>query len=260
MGLPRLSTTATTLTTDATTHLSTVTSVSKSLTTESGTVKTHSVTLKSTVSTTSFTTPSMTVPPSSNNPYISKTTSPSGTVFIAFGSIALFLLIATYLAYLFNSWRAKRATLNQEIHYDSEYKGGYNYNPEQQQQQQQSVVPLLRNEPSNFNFQNSPYQGGSTVNLQRPTDVTKMFISPTAEVLNVRNSTMFQDSSTSSPLRTPYDSPVQFQHSRNGSRVGVNSETGSTKYSSNLRETRGRGDNKVIPSMYLDDMLEDDDD
>lgn len=276
MSLPRLPTLTTqgaafiTTTTDAgLPALTSTTSSSRALPHLTSTLTSSSLassTSSSTTTSSSFTAPPISVPESTSNPYISRSISPSGTVFICFGAILGAILICTILAYAFNSWRASRIVLTKEHDYDPESKN-YNYIPE---------LPLLRSQLSNnaqapddiFTQirQTSPYRG-PLLNTLRPTDVTKMFISPTEEVLNVKRNSQFYDPDNwrkSLDLETTLGQ----YHNRNESTFSdkynrqrpvspppLNSRNSS--YEPVERKERGRKGHKVVPSMVLDDLLKD---
>ncbi|ODV94985.1 hypothetical protein PACTADRAFT_76573 [Pachysolen tannophilus NRRL Y-2460] len=280
-----------------------------------------------------YTTPIIGVPPSDNNPFILRTNSTSGTVFICFGAISGFILIATFISYMYNSWRANRVTKkgaygsgskdtktkiqnNDEFETKLNLQSEYNLNP--LASRYEDYYSWNNNNNNNNNIsnnnnrffisgarpqmssnhhtrQNSNFSGASTTYYPpNKNDITKMFISPTGEVINVRNNSSYhfqQDSNISMPER-PSSTPVLLSSSNiafGGSNSSINtfhhqlqtqhnrsfSYISPTQYHINdtspipgiitnfskqqQRQQKGRKARSTIPSMFLDNILDSND-
>lgn len=169
----------------------------------------------------SYSTPSMEVPKQSANPYILRDSSPNGTVFIAVGAIVGAILMSFILFHLINSLTAsrlaKKALFNDKQMYEKYQNNNntaYGISPSTtntlldfnhgRSQSTQSIakLPLLSHHPSKSvtglggglsGFNGSESQLGDTSTLYQSEaggmastskhDLTKMFISPTAEVM-----------------------------------------------------------------------------
>lgn len=227
-----------------------------------------------------FSTPAVSVPPSTNNPYILKNSQPLGTVFIAVGSVVAAILIAFMLYHLFkslSSLRMAKKTLNNEKfshhrfsaaltpltsgYFNTEYQGSV------------AKLPLLTS--------NKSAAGGSQVGdnstifnydgSQRAShhDLTQMFVSPTREVMthhrtkshnngSVTNVSSLYGRSTTN-LANP--SPASNRHLQAMPNVYINDEVSNSEYSvaqSPPQRTREPGltPRKQLPSMYLEDLID----
>lgn len=166
-----------------------------------------------------YTTPSITVPANSANPYILRDVNPSGTVFIAVGAIVGAILLGFVLFHLINSLTAsrlaKKAFFNDKQMYEKYQNNNntaYGISPSttldfggggQGHNHSHSVtkLPLLSSQGtksmtglgggvggaggSQFGDTSTLYQseiGGTAATSKH--DLTKMFVSPTAEVMS----------------------------------------------------------------------------
>lgn len=251
-------------------------------------------------STQSFTTPSVTVPPNSQNPYIVRTTNPSGTVFIAVGAIVGVILLGFILYHLIVSLSASRLAKksvydDKQIfeNYQSNNNTAYGLTPSTtftfgNPNQSIAKLPLLNG--SKTGLTSSGSQLGDTSTLYQsdvgvPTskhDLTKMFISPTEEVMTHHRakSTQFGGSianlnilnGSNSNLASPgqHVPSLYMNNETNNSDYSLSTNTKSQTQSnrashlSNLGAASAGADNslnvkhnrKTIPSMYLEDLID----
>lgn len=258
----------------------------------------------------SYTTPSVSVPPNSNNPFIIRQHNPSGTVFIAVGAIVGAILLGFILYHLIVSLTAsrvaKKTSTNDRIlyeKYESNNNNAYGYsnmtptstlnNFEYKSHHHGSSIsklPLL-----NRSFGNLPggsqvgdnstiYQSDVAVPASKH-DLTKMFISPTAEVMQHKKTKSYNPSLTNLPLggsasNLANPSPATNRHSQLVPSLYINNEINNSEYSvaqhnpsiqQSLHEegqspaqrsdelqqnTRNQNPRKTIPSMYLEDLID----
>ncbi|KAG7194231.1 uncharacterized protein KQ657_004949 [Scheffersomyces spartinae] len=255
-----------------------------------------------------FTTPSVTVPPNFNNPYIIKQHSPTGTVFIAMGSIVGFILLMFILYHLIKSVLASRMTKRSISKNFEKYNSNNSSFGLTQSTTNSSVakLPLLVSQSSRTTLNafmlpmggggggSQAGGGGSTVGGDNSTiyqseyqgatskhDLTKMFISPTAEVMYHKRtkssqygnplgggsvSSIFGGSTTNlgnPPIATS-------RHSTFVPSLYINNDVNNSDYSlantsipppsdNNSPQTRqqpGRSQRKTVPSMFLEDLID----
>lgn len=249
----------------------------------------------------SYTTPSVTVPPNKQNPYIVRHHNPSGTVFIAVGAIVGAILLAFILYHLIRSFVASRLakkTITSDKQIYEKYQNNNNTayggatTPSYSDYQSVAKLPLLsshhpsRSHLSGFNVGGSGSQIGETSTLYASEtaqatskhDLTKMFISPTAEVMthNRTKSTQLGGGSSifaGSSSNLVHPAPATSRHSQlvpslyinemNNSDYSINSHTASPPHlhtssakQDPQRQTPGRQARKAIPSMYLEDLID----
>lgn len=250
----------------------------------------------------SVSTPPISVPPNDNNPYIIREVNPNGTVFIAFGAIVGAMLIAFVLFYLIKSIKAsslakKSLAGDKKIFekYQSNNNTAYgitptstnNLNMNSEYQLSVAKLPLLsQHQTSNMGGgsqvgDTSTIYASETGHATSKHDLTKMFISPTAEVMTHKRvrSSHYGGGSTSnlsllggstSNLANP--TPATNRHSQLYPSLYINNDTNNSEYSLNAASqpqnaptspsNQGlavpRSNRKTIPSMYLDDLIDDD--
>lgn len=257
------------------------------------------------LTTATFTTPSVTVPPNNNNPYIINQTNPNGTVFIAFGVIVCLVLVGFIIYHLILSLTAsrlaKKALYNdKQIYekYQDNNNTAYGLTPSTTNfnlsnvgigsTQSVSKLPLLSHHPTK-SFGGSTSQLGDTSTLYQSeigvpaskSDMTKMFISPTAEVMSHQRvkSSQYSGSltnlslpngshtnlTTSSPMnkRTSAIPNLYLDGEVNNSDYSISNASKSNNLTPvnlqhlnsndqlNTKHTR-----KTIPSMYLEDLID----
>lgn len=273
-----------------------------------------------------YTTPSMLVPSSDANPYILRTSNPSGTVFIAVGAIVGAILLSFICYHLFKSLTAsrlaKKAFINDKQIYEKyqnnnntaygltpsttlnmDYGHGRSYS--NFNNQSMGKLPLLSHHPSKsvtgLGGSGTSSQLGDTSTLYQSEfggsvaaskhDLTKMFISPTAEVMQHKRGKSSQFGSTtdfgvlgsqSNLSNSITDSPV---HGGRNSMVVpnlyVNHEINNSDYSlgpngrnqdpslaapdhlqhlsmntNANHQLNTKSNRKTIPSMYLEDLID----
>ncbi|KAI5959521.1 hypothetical protein KGF57_002046 [Candida theae] len=261
-------------------------------------------------STESYTTPSVSVPPNNNNPFIIRQHNPSGTVFIAVGAIVGAILLGFILYHLIVSLTASRLAKKTRRSdrilyekYESNNNNAYGYssmtptstlnNFEYKSHHHGSSIsklPLLNRSFGNLPGAGSNSGDNSTIyqsDVAAPAmkhDLTKMFISPTAEVMQHKKSKSFNASMSNLPfggsvsnLASP--SPATNRNSQLVPSLYVNNELNNSEYSiaqhnpslqQSVHEdqnTPQRNENqrynsktqaprKTIPSMYLEDLID----
>lgn len=259
-------------------------------------------------STESYTTPSVSVPPNNNNPFIIRQHNPSGTVFIAVGAIVGAILVGFILYHLIVSLTAsrlaKKTSANDRIlyeKYESNNNNAYGYssmtptstlnNFEYRSHHHGSSIsklPLLNRSFVNLPGGGSQSGDSSTIyqsDVMVPAsknDLTKMFISPTAEVMQHKKSRSFNASVTNLPfggsatnLASP--SPATNRHSQLVPSLYINNEINNSEYSlaqhnpsiqqsihgdspsqrnDQQTDSRNQTPRKTIPSMYLEDLID----
>lgn len=258
-----------------------------------------------TSSTSSFTTPVMTVPASGNNPYILRQENPSGTVFIAVGACvgAIFLgFILYHLIVSFTASRLAKKTMASEKQLYATYQNNngsaYGFGPDgstgttlnynSEYQPSVAKLPLLTPSKSvlgslgggmGYSFGGSQLGDTSTIYQSEaagPTtkhDMTKMFISPTAEVMQHKRvkSSLYGGSVTNlSFAGASTTNLVPGQGTNRNSFYGI-SEANNSDYSVLLGHSRAgpllsspgmpaaegpSAPRKTIPSMYLEDLMD----
>ncbi|KAI5968878.1 hypothetical protein CANMA_002052 [Candida margitis] len=261
-------------------------------------------------STDSYTTPSVSVPPNNNNPFIIRQHNPSGTVFIAVGAIVGAILLGFIFYHLILSLTAsrvaKKTSTNDRIlyeKYESNNNNAYGYsnmtptstlnNFEYKSHHHGSSIsklPLLNRSFGNLaggsqaGDNSTIYQSDVAVPAAKH-DLTKMFISPTAEVMQHKRNKSYNPSLTNLPfggsasnLASP--SPATNRHSQLVPSLYINNEINNSDYSiaqhnaSNQQSLHEDSQNhpqlseqqqqssttrtprKTIPSMYLEDLID----
>lgn len=221
-----------------------------------------------------YTTPVVTVPASTDNPFIERTSKPSGTVFIAVGSVVGFILLAVLSFYavrsILASKIAKRAVAGEKSTYG--YHGGntlgLNFNSTEYRGSVASV-PLLNagGARSIFRGDDSPAYGDATSNH----DVTEMFVSPTRQVMShSRQKSQNWDGSVSTaslygklgvgmnlpvPATSRYSQLMPHLYlNDNADDSGIFSVDSSQ--AGEVPNAERPGKRKTVPSMYLDDLID----
>lgn len=258
----------------------------------------------------SYTTPAISVPPNNNNPYILREKNPNGTVFIAVGAIVGAILIAFVLYHLVRSIKAsslaKRTLQSDKQMYEkyqnnnnSAYGNGLAPNSPSlymntEYQSSVAKLPLLSHHPSKSvlsGLNNNGSQVGDTSTIYASEtgaatskhDLTKLFISPTAEAMthkkarasyyggnanagaSVTNLSLLGNSTTN--LANP--PAASNRHSQLIPSLYVNNEINNSDYTLSTNANgagstmaspthQPRSNRKTIPSMYLDDLIDDD--
>lgn len=244
-----------------------------------------------------YTTPAITVPPSSNNPYIIRESNINGTVFIAVGAIVGAILLGFALYHLIvsitASRMAKRSLDDDKLLYEKYQNnnstayggaGGGSVAPSVfggvSNNEFLSKLPFLQSKQPFGGLGGGIYSPGfngsqvgdtSTIyasengNATSKHDLTKMFISPTAEVMQHKRvrSTQFGSSTTNLSLMggsNPNLASPANRHLQVVPNLYVNQETNNSDYS--LAHNPGaappppRSGRKTIPSMYLEDLMD----
>jgi hypothetical protein len=240
----------------------------------------------------SYTTPAVTVPPSNNNPYLIHTENPNGTVFIAVGVIVGAILLGFILYHFIISLTASRLAkkslapekqMYEKYQYNNSNAYGYGFDT-QSTSDPYSVakLPLLTKPVLGGGLGNSNL--GSTITGDTSTiyqseighatskhDLTKMFISPTAEVMQHKRtrSGPFGSSTTNVSMLGGSTSnlhlPATNRHSQLIPSLYINNEVDGSEFSlapSNNTSVPGSQSNqtrkprKTIPSMYLEDLMD----
>ncbi|KAL7666284.1 Vacuolar membrane protein [[Candida] zeylanoides] len=230
----------------------------------------------------SYTTPAVTVPANHNNPYIIRHHKPNGTVFIAFGTVVGAILLSFVVYHVVKSLRAariaKRSSATDRVFYEK-YNGGgalgtrptltpsattlYNVNTEYSPSV--AKLPLLNHQPSaslsgldDIYAPHLPVGDTSTIYQSEAGnasvhDTTRMFVSPTAEVMTRNRHSMFA---------APGDSTASLSLAAPASRERVSNvfihegSEGSQVESPPARADPGRKGRGTVPSMYLDDLID----
>ena len=256
----------------------------------------------------SYTTPSISVPPNSNNPFIIRQHNPSGTVFIAVGAIVGAILLGFILYHLIVSCTAsrvaKKTSTNDRIlyeKYESNNNNAYGYsnmtptstlnNFEYKSHHHGSSIsklPLLNRSFANLPGGGSQVGDNSTIyqsDVAAPAskhDLTKMFISPTAEVMQHKKTKSYNPSLTNlslggSATNLASPSPATNRHSQLVPSLYINNEMNNSDYSvaqhnpsippslheesqsqsqgSDDQNSKVQSPRKPIPSMYLEDLM-----
>lgn len=232
------------------------------------------------ISSQTYTTPVMTVPPSSSNPFIIRTKNTNGTVFIAVGAILGAILLGFILYHLIlsilSSRLAKKSIENDKKFfekYQSNGNNGYGYSMTPQSTADfysVAKLPLLtktglggglgNNGDSTINDTSTIYQSEFNSTTSK-SDLTKMFISPTAEFMHhkrtkssLNNSSNFsligsQTNSFPSPQNRYSQIPnLYINNDHNNSEINQLEASDVT----NLNTVTPR---KMIPSTYLEDLV-----
>ncbi|EGW33335.1 uncharacterized protein SPAPADRAFT_60671 [Spathaspora passalidarum NRRL Y-27907] len=240
----------------------------------------------------SFTTPAISIPLSSNNPFIIRQNNPTGTVFIAVGAIVGAILLGFMLYHLIVSITASRLAKRTRASdrqmyekYESNNNQAYGVTPTStlnnfntEYSNSVSKLPLLSNTnramSSFININGSQAGDASTISEAQHQatskhDLTKMFISPTAEVMQhkrVRSS--FNPSLTHLPFGASNTNLTNTRHSQipslyinnNNSDYSVSQQDSEANASSQtaaaLTQQTGRANRRALPSMYLEDLID----
>lgn len=246
-----------------------------------------------------YTTPSIVVPISGNNPFIIRENNPTGTVFIAVGAIVGAILLGFTLYHLIVSVTASRMAkktlamdkkIYEKYHHNNSTAYGFTggvtptsttFNFGHENHGSISKLPLMN--PSKVfsgNFNGSQQGDNSTIYASETNgaatdkrDLTKMFISPTAEVMQhkrVRTSQynpIFSNASlagSTANLNNPGNRHSQLVPSlymnmeANNSEDGLKEGSEHPAYSinSSQQNTPGRNNRRALPSMYLEDLID----
>lgn len=249
--------------------------------------------------TTGFTTPSVTVPPNSNNPFIIRQYNPAGTVFIAVGAIVGAILLGFILYHLIVSLTASRLAKRSSADDKKLYEKYQTYNnnaygfsgmtPQStfnnftnEYGGSVSKLPLLNKSFANINGSqvgdnSTIYQSEVGAAITSKHDLTKMFVSPTAEVMQhkrVRSShynpslTNLSIGGSTSNLANP--SPATNRHSQVVPNLYINQEVNNSDYSlsqqglvapstqqlQQQQQLSTPPNRRTLPSMYLEDLID----
>ena len=237
----------------------------------------------------SFSTPPIGVPPSHNNPYIIRQHNPSGTVFIAVGAIVGAILLGFVLYHFIVSVTAsrlaKKSLASDKQMYEKYHNnnntayasiGGSNMTPQTSLNfngEYLSKFSFLTPSRTNLGFGGSQVGDNSTIYASESGtatskhDLTKMFISPTAEVMQHKrvrsnyggsslNLSLFGGvAGSSTNVASPHRAskvPSMYMNSE-----GNNSESSfSVSQTQNALNVPGNKSRKTIPSMYLEDLID----
>ncbi|EMG50781.1 hypothetical protein SBY92_001570 [Candida maltosa Xu316] len=246
-----------------------------------------------------FTTPSISVPPTSNNPFIIRQTNPSGTVFIAVGAIVGAILLGFILYHLIVSLSASRLAKRSNVvdknmyeKYQTNNNNAYGFSGMTPQSTLNnftteyggsvSKLPLLNRSFANVNGSQAGdnstiYQSEVGAAATSKHDLTKMFVSPTAEVMQhkrVRSShynpslTNLSFGGSTSNLVNP--SPATNRHAQAVPSLYINQEGNNSDYSlsqqgsmapSSVQQQQQQqlntpSNRRTLPSMYLEDLID----
>ncbi|EEQ40391.1 putative vacuolar membrane protein [Clavispora lusitaniae] len=256
----------------------------------SATTKAKGMPSLDTSTTQDFTTPSVTVPPNHNNPYIHRTNHPSGTVFIAVGSIVGFILLAFLAFYVVKSILAsrlaKKSLRNEKSMYERFSKnnstayGGLSPSHSNfvgtEYQGSVAKLPLLNGGGQRSIFGGSQADTSTIYNGEVAAtsnhDFTQMFVSPTRQVMktskqkspnwngSAANVSLYGKSATT--MANP--SPATNRHSQVVPQLYLNDRLNnsevfsSTSTNQKAEDATGspRSKRKTVPSMYLDDLID----
>ncbi|CAK7909815.1 hypothetical protein CAAN1_21S00716 [[Candida] anglica] len=246
-----------------------------------------------------YTTPAVSVPPNNNNPYILRETNPAGTVFIAVGAIVGAILLLFISFHLIKSFRASRLakktanSMDGGKYYEKFTENGLTpatttFNMNTEYSPSVAKLPLLSNHKANRSvtggapsllggdFGGGSQAGDASTIYQSEAgtttskhDLTRMFISPTAEVMTHKRvrSSNFGGSVTNvslvggSQVNLHNPSPATNRYSQAIPSLYMNSEQNDSDYSVPVsspqrRAEVGRAGKKKVPSMYLDDLID----
>ncbi|GEQ67100.1 hypothetical protein JCM33374_g763 [Metschnikowia sp. JCM 33374] len=299
--LPGLKTGTTSSSTTSTTSTSTDTSTTQTTSSSSETTGKASTTgkglpglpglptLTSSSSSLDYTTPAIRIPGNVKNPYITRTSQPSGTVFIAVGSVVAVILLVFALFHLCKSFTA--SSLAKKTVDDEKYayqKFAHNNNVAYGGQNRASQSALFNNTEYKGSVSKLPLMGNNQLSVGNlaslgheysssvlseadgPTshqDLTTMFISPTKEMTSNRAASHTLNASfgnVSMYGRSTTDvahAPNSNRHSSTVPNYYINESFNNSEYNlapdaSNPRAPGDRKQRNPIPSMYLDDLID----
>lgn len=243
----------------------------------------------------SISTPSMAVPPSTDNPYIYRLSNPVGTVFIAVGSIVGAILLAFVCFHAYKSVRAsmlaKKSNRGEKRMYEKYNQNkayGGNLTPSTtnlfstEYQGSVAKLPLLSSRSIYEGSQRGGGNDASTIHMSDAPvatshhDLTNMFISPTKEVMTHGRSKSQQlfDSSLSLYGKNGNNEPpaATNRHSQLIPSLYINNELGNSDYSfpdavaasesqaassaPALNQNGAKQKRRTLPSMYLEDLID----
>ncbi|RLV95916.1 Vacuolar membrane protein [Spathaspora sp. JA1] len=245
----------------------------------------------------SFTTPPISIPSSTNNPFIIRQNNPTGTVFIAVGAIVGAILLGFILYHLIVSITASRLAKRARNHekqmyekYESNNSNAYgftgatptstlnNFNGlNEYSNNSVSKLPLLSNTTramSTFiNFNGSQAGDASTISEAQhqataKQDLTKMFISPTAEVMQHKRVRSSFNPSSLTNLPFGASSTTLMNQNRHSQIPSLYINNNNSDYSVSQQEQQaqdegsdplnqsGRANRRALPSMYLEDLID----
>ncbi|ODQ79894.1 hypothetical protein BABINDRAFT_161564 [Babjeviella inositovora NRRL Y-12698] len=233
------------------------------------------------VTTGAWTTPLVSVPPSQNNPYIYHTNRVNGTVFIAFGSIVGVIILA-FIGFhvvrsLLASSTAKKNKVKEKAFYDSYNANTKGRSGTEYQPLGGSISPMGGKYGNTYvdasvGDYSSLYNGSQVDNrsfsVNSPAmkaDVTKMFVSPTADIMNHKRGLRPNPLGSNVSLtggypgqRSSYIPSIYMNEELSESQPSI---APMSSVSQNINNTFGTGrtpttPRKAVPSMYLDDLLE----
>lgn len=264
-----------TRTTDGTTDRTTDITTSQSTSDTSSETSTSSSrglpTLTSSVS--SFSTPTVRIPANADNPYIYRSSQPSGTVFICFGAI-LGTILLSYLGFLV--WRSYTSKKDTAENYNDANTGYYGSDPGEATGSS-SRLPLLKPKNSSLS-QFSMIRPNSPQPMQqmKQNDVTRLqFVSPTFEAMNMSKQNENRPQiSEPTMLSTSNLSVSNATHNRNSSYLSMPLHQRDSSYMPALGSTseislaaprkstapatrQTRTGHRTVPSMYLESMFDD---
>ena len=238
----------------------------------------------------SITTPSVTVPPMNDNPFIMNPKSRQGTVFIIAGIVivAILLLFIAYwiIVSIMASQLAKRAVRKEKQTFDKQKSNnnaafGNNIfsSPSLNSSEKQLVskLPLLSHHRGHSGAWglDSLTNEASILNLPdlaAPTtkeDTTKLFVSPTRDAMFQKKQAIdpsgashlpfFHNSSSSSNINNQRQSQmvsgIYADNAINNSDYGISKYLDDPNKDSQIPQNSSRQDRRATPSMYLDDLL-----
>ncbi|RCK67863.1 hypothetical protein Cantr_03128 [Candida viswanathii] len=247
-----------------------------------------------------YTTPVVSVPPNNDNPFIIRQSNPAGTVFIAVGAIVGAILLGFILYHLIVSLSASRLAKRSSADdkklyekYQTNNNNAYGFSGMTPQSTLNnftteyggsvSKLPLLNKSFGNINGSQAGdnstiYQSEVGAAVTSKHDLTKMFVSPTAEVMQhkrVRSShynpslTNLSFGGSTSNLVNP--SPATNRHSQVVPNLYINQEGNNSDYSlsqaglmapstQQQQQTQQQlstpANRRTLPSMYLEDLID----
>ncbi|WPK26954.1 hypothetical protein PUMCH_004325 [Australozyma saopauloensis] len=217
-----------------------------------------------------FTTPAIDVPSIKNNPFISSTNKPRGTVFIGVGSAVAAVLVLFGLYNLIKSFMASslaKKTVNNEKRSYQRFADNAAYRDNNRSSTVFDNLTTVgsRLPPGPGSYTGSQYEGSNSFFELMPVtshqDLTNMFISPTREVMTGHSRSLADSQVNVSTLgsgrpglnaignRSSQHMPSMYFHEG-----ASNSTVGAGAVPTRTPERRRR----AVPSMYLEDLVDDD--
>ncbi|ANZ76151.1 BA75_02746T0 [Komagataella pastoris] len=253
-------------------------------------------TTSQTSSTSSFSTPAISVPPSNNNPFIWRSSQPSGTVFISIGAV-MGLGIICFIVYItWKNLKFKRQAKTGGF-YDSDDSYSHKYDTKYYGNDLTTtpsrvpfMAPDIRSTTDNTYYSSSNSEPGANAGAfdsmstfhhksKQPLDTTRMYVSPTADAIkhsrnsvllpSVNNGKFGSDTSILSPSikqSYQYKSPTGHHRSNSSQQLFMSPMLSSTslvdskiqqqQQSPSEKKSKRNAKRKTVPSMYLDQLMD----